>query len=108
MFTEGPHDIQCGKIARSNLGRFFHAIGLSRKKNRESFESLVKRLPFSSSDIRVVGNSIRSEIVPAISLQWEAYHYLNPNSWHALNTETVSSEKYHSFSSFRELLKFLP
>ena len=107
IFTQGPIDIQLNKIANSGLASFFHAIAVGLDKKLEMYHRLVERLPFKSNEYIVVGNSLNSEIRPALELGFKAVHYKNPNSWHSVNSSKLDESSYISVNSLTDVFSCL-
>jgi putative hydrolase of the HAD superfamily len=104
LLTQGPLAVQQGKIARSAISHFFDMIAISGKKDEDTFRAVIALFPHSGGEFVVVGNSLRSEIRPAVNLGLRAVHYLNPNTWHAGNVVDVPKDKYLSVTRLPELL----
>lgn len=107
LFTQGPIDIQLAKIARSGLAPLFHAIAVGKNKSTETYKDLIKRFSHPTKEFIVVGNSLNSEIKPALDLGLRAFHYRNPNSWKAVNTSTLDTTRYIGVDSLLDILKHL-
>ncbi|MBU6214290.1 HAD hydrolase-like protein [Patescibacteria group bacterium] len=105
LYTQGPLGIQFEKVARSNLAEHFHALCVVKSKSTTSLQKLKGDLPFSSGEIIVVGNSLRSDIEPALEAGVKAVHFKNPNSWHVQNISDLDESKYASVSELKEVLK---
>ena len=104
LFTMGVREIQQRKIYNSGLAKLFDAVAITHKKVPSAYEQLVDTIGYQGNDIRMVGNSLKSDILPAVTLGWKAYHYVNPNTWHAGNNAEVPREKYEAIHSLTELL----
>lgn len=104
LFTQGPREVQEGKIVRSGLAPSFHAVAVSNDKAVTTYERLIDLLGVQRAVLTVVGNSIRSEIVPAIELGIEAVLFENPNTWHSMNNSSCPDREFHRVKELRELL----
>lgn len=106
LFTQGPSDIQFEKIARSGLAEYFHAICVVSRKDLSTLRRLQAdfRQDFDPGRFISVGNSLRSDVEPAVANGIQAVHFNNPNSWHVQNQSTVSPNDYISINNFSELL----
>lgn len=104
LFTQGPCEIQQGKIARSGLAASFHALAVGSNKKPETYSDLLTRLGVQIEQAVVVGNSLRSEVEPALAIGARAVHYLNPNSWHVVNKANVPKTAYREIHALAELL----
>lgn len=104
LFTMGVREIQQRKIYNSGLSNLFDVIGITTKKNTNSYTQFIQHTDYLGDDIRMVGNSLKSDILPAVSLGWKAYHYVNPNTWHSGNNAEVPLGKFTAIHSLRELI----
>lgn len=104
LYTQGPLDIQLEKIARSNLAEHFHALCVVRSKSVDSLKKLIGDLRFDSGKTIIVGNSLRSDVEPALDAGLKAVHFLNPNSWHVQNLSGLDKSKYVSINELDQIL----
>lgn len=105
LFTQGTLDIQQDKIRRSGLAEYFDAIAVTTSKRPEDYTKLVMEFQERSAAYTVVGNSLKSEVIPALEVGMEAVHFLNPNSWHSVNNVELDKERYREIRALRELLR---
>ncbi len=104
LLTQGPSHIQARKIARSGLAPIFDVVAISPETTPATFEYLVKEIGKRREDFYVVGNSLRSDVEPALQAGLRAIHYRNPNSWHLLNRTKLHQEAYVTITSLSQLL----
>jgi putative hydrolase of the HAD superfamily len=104
LFTMGVREIQQRKIYNSGLSKLFDVFAITSKKVPQSYARFIEHTNYQGDDIRMVGNSLKSDILPAITLGWKAYHYVNPNTWHAGNNAEVPHDKYTAIHSLKELV----
>jgi putative hydrolase of the HAD superfamily len=105
LFTQGTLEIQQDKIRRSGLAHYFDAIAVTSSKKPEDYRKLVTEFQERSARYTVVGNSLKSEVIPALEVGMEAVHFLNPNSWHSVNNVELDKERYREIRTLRELLR---
>ena len=65
LVTKGRADEQTGKLDRSGLGGFFHAIEIVFEKNDDTYRDIVKKHGLDPAATWMIGNSPRSDINPA-------------------------------------------
>lgn len=104
LFTQGPIEVQQAKIARSGIAHLFHALAIGTEKSVEFYRAVISSFSAEPGEIHVVGNSLRSEILPALELGYRAFHYLNPNSWHAGTMCEIDRSRYIEIQSLSELI----
>jgi len=68
LITKGDLFDQEAKIARSGLARHFRYIEIVSDKTRESYEALLKKHAVAPEHFLMIGNSLRSDILPVLAL----------------------------------------
>jgi putative hydrolase of the HAD superfamily len=66
LLTKGDYDLQCRRIERSGLREFFDVIRIVPEKSPEIIREVVAALGVDASSTWMVGNSMRSDVVPAM------------------------------------------
>jgi putative hydrolase of the HAD superfamily len=66
LLTKGDHDLQARRIEQSGLREFFHVIRIVPEKTPEIIREVVAALGVNSASAWMVGNSMRSDVVPAL------------------------------------------
>lgn len=105
LFTQGSLEVQSAKIARSGLSGCFDAIAITRNKEVSAYAAVLERFGAPTANVAVVGNSLKSEVLPAIELGLEAFHYRNPNSWHYVNRIDIDKTKYTEIDQIKDILR---
>jgi|GEM_PF-3378091 len=104
LYTQGPLRIQFEKIARSGLAEYFHGLCVVKSKSIDSLRRLQYDFNLDSGEFIVVGNSLRSDIEPALEVRLKAVHFNNPNSWHIQNRSNLDEKRYMRIDNLTELL----
>lgn len=107
LFTQGPFKTQIGKIYNSGLAPLFDGIAVGSHKRVEAYQELQRRLSVRPTEHIVVGNSLNSEVKPALALGFRAFHLDNPNSWHSVNSDTLRPDRYVTVRSLSEVLSHI-
>ncbi len=81
VITKGDLRDQETKIARSGLAAYFHYIEIVSDKNPESYAALLKRYAIPPERFLMVGNSLRSDILPVLSLGAKAVYVPYRLTW---------------------------
>jgi len=105
LYTQGPLRIQFEKIARSGLAEYFHALCVVKSKDDSSLRQLQQDFKFNFGEFIIVGNSLRSDIEPALQSGLKAIHFNNINSWHMQNISKLDKSKYLRIDRLIELLE---
>jgi putative hydrolase of the HAD superfamily len=107
LITKGDLFDQESKIARSGLAPLFERIEIVSEKDQVTYERLLARHGVSPDEFLMVGNSLRSDILPVIAAGGQAVHVPYEITW---EHETVVPEEdttYITASSLRNLLEML-
>ncbi len=106
ILTKGDLFDQEAKIARSGLGEHFGRVEIVCEKNKETYERITKAHRIDPSRFLMVGNSLKSDILPVIAIGGLAVYIPYQTSW---IHETVSEEELKP-SKYLELksIRFLP
>jgi putative hydrolase of the HAD superfamily len=68
LITKGDLRDQETKIARSGLARHFRHVEITSDKSRAGYEALLRRHAIAPERFLMVGNSLRSDILPVLEL----------------------------------------
>ena len=90
LVTKGDLFDQEGKLARSGLGNLFWGVDVVSEKNVESYGNVFKRRGIDPDKFVMVGNSLRSDVVPVVRLGARAVHIPYHVTWH--HEEVAESE----------------
>lgn len=66
LLTKGDHDLQVRRVERSGLADLFDVIHIVSEKPPAAFRDIVTQLKVQPNDAWSVGNSVRSDILPAV------------------------------------------
>lgn len=81
LLTKGDLFDQETKLARSGLGDHFSAIEIVSEKNKRTYESIFKRHGVEASRFVMVGNSLKSDVLPALEAGAAAVHIPHEITW---------------------------
>jgi putative hydrolase of the HAD superfamily len=74
MATKGDLVDQERKLKKSGLEKHFHHIEIMSDKQVKDYEKLIKRLDISPADFLMLGNSLKSDILPVLELGGYGIH----------------------------------
>ncbi len=110
VITKGDLLDQESKIARSGLSQYFDLYEVVSNKNEETYRKLFNRLQIPADEILMIGNSMRSDILPVLDAGGLALHVPYHTTWdHELVSESKLG-KYgpiHQVSSAEEISLWL-
>ncbi|PYF84840.1 MULTISPECIES: HAD family hydrolase [Marinomonas] len=89
VITKGDLLDQESKLARSGIADYFDAIEIVSDKNSEAYEQILKRHQISADNFLMIGNSLKSDILPVLDLGARAIHVPYHSTW---EHEEVSDE----------------
>ena len=81
LITKGDLIDQETKIARSGLADYFTGVEIVSDKNSETYEKILSRHDIAASRFMMIGNSMRSDIVPVVQIGGHAVHIPYHTTW---------------------------
>jgi len=108
MATKGDLLDQERKLIKSGLEKYFHHIEIVSDKTEKQYKKLVDHLDIKASEFLMVGNSLKSDIIPVLNIGAHAFHIPFHTTWvHEMYTGTIENEKFKSLKKSSELLQYL-
>jgi len=105
LITKGDLFDQERKLAASGLGEWFDAIEIVSAKTADTYARIFSRHGDGAGHAMMVGNSLKSDIVPALDAGAWAVHVPHELTWaleHA--EEPKGAPRYHAIRDLSELL----
>lgn len=87
LFTKGDEEEQQLKIARSPLADYFEYHIVTYDKTVGAYQDVIESMDLDPNSTWMIGNSMRSDILPALAAGLSAAYIPNPHTWHMENTE---------------------
>lgn len=81
LLTKGDLFDQESKIARSGLGELFDHVEVVSEKDEATYRRLLARYSATPEDFVMVGNSLKSDILPVVKLGFRAIHVPYHATW---------------------------
>lgn len=105
VITKGDLFDQEAKIARSGLGEFFEDIEIVSQKHPPVYRRIASRHGIEIGSFLMVGNSLRSDILPVLSLGGMAVHVPYETEWwhERVSDETLEGLEINRIESLAEL-----
>ena len=107
LFTKGELLDQESKLRHSGLAPFFEHVEITSDKGEAQFRALCQRLQIAPEEMLMVGNSLKSDIAPALAVGCWAVHIPFHVTWELEHAETFSHDRMFSIDRFGELLNIL-
>ncbi|UXX77618.1 HAD family hydrolase [Reichenbachiella carrageenanivorans] len=107
LATKGDLLDQHRKLTKSGLGKYFHHIEIMSEKKTLDYERLIRRLDISPNDFIMIGNSLKSDVLPVLALGGTAFHIPYHVTWaHEHVDREIIHENFHSLTRLTDLLPF--
>lgn len=108
--TKGDLLDQARKLQKSGLEAYFHHIEIMSEKKEQDYTKLIRHLDLDPSAFLMIGNSLKSDVIPVLNLGGYACHIPFHIIW-AL--ETVSSfdfehPRFKALTDLNQVLDLLP
>jgi len=81
LMTKGDHAEQSGKLARSGLASYFSTVEIVAEKDPPAYREVIARHQLSPHTTWMLGNSIKSDINPALAAGLHAVFLFHPDTW---------------------------
>ncbi|MEN3324006.1 HAD family hydrolase [Mariniflexile soesokkakense] len=109
LATKGDLLDQERKLEKSGLTKYFHHIEVLSDKQEANYSKLLNHLDIKPSEFLMIGNSLKSDVLPLVNIKAHAIHVPFHTTWaHEQVTEKETNGKaYKTISSLRDLLKLL-
>lgn len=105
--TKGDLLDQERKLAKSGLQEYFHHIEIMSDKKTNDYQKLIRHLDCQPEHFLMVGNSIKSDILPVLETGSYAAHIPYHITWaHEQHEEKPESDLFLEFKNIREILDY--
>lgn len=79
--TKGDLLDQERKLRKSGLESYFHHIEIMSNKEEEDYRKLLRHLNIEAAEFLMIGNSLRSDVIPVLNLGGHAVHIPYHTTW---------------------------
>ncbi|NML69668.1 HAD family hydrolase [Chryseobacterium sp. RP-3-3] len=106
--TKGDLLDQERKLKNSGLQEYFHHIEIMSDKKESDYQKLLKHLDCQPEDFLMLGNSIKSDILPVLEIGGFAAHIPYHVTWsHEQHEHHLEYDNFMELTSIDEILKHL-
>src|SRR5690606_19403367 len=92
----------------SGIGQLFHHIEVMIDKNQLDYQKMLKRLEIDFPDFLMIGNSLKSDVLPVIELGGSAVHIPYHTTWaHERINYEIKHTNFYTLQSITDLPKLL-
>ncbi|OCB75386.1 HAD family hydrolase [Flavobacterium crassostreae] len=107
--TKGDLLDQRRKVHNSGLGKYFHHIEVMSDKQEIDYADLIQRLEVKPEEFLMVGNSLKSDVLPVLALGGHAVHVPFHTTWeHEKIHHQIVHPNFYNYSNIQEVLKLVP
>lgn len=107
--TKGDLLDQERKLEKSGLLQYFHHVEVMSDKKENDYKKLVKHLDINPNELLMIGNSLKSDVLPLLSVGASAIHVPFHTTW--IHEEVAVDERlesdYKTAHKLSEILSFL-
>jgi putative hydrolase of the HAD superfamily len=109
IITKGDLLDQESKIERSGLGRHFKHIEIVSDKTRDSYAALLARHNLRPAGFLMVGNSLRSDVLPVLAIGARAVHIPYRLTWahEHVTPEELNGANYAELEHLGQLVELI-
>ena len=108
VMTKGDLLDQERKIERSGLSKYFHHVEVLSDKKELNYINLLENLEVDVKEFLMIGNSLKSDVLPLINIGAQAVHVPFHTTWQ--HEEVTVKEKeinYLKINTLTDILKYL-
>jgi putative hydrolase of the HAD superfamily len=81
LITKGDLLDQEAKLARSGIGEYFKSVEIVSHKNAITYKNILNRYQIPAEEFVMVGNSLKSDILPVLEIGAKAVHVEYESEW---------------------------
>ena len=106
--TKGDLLDQERKLIKSGLIDYFHHIEIVSDKTEKEYKKLVKHLEIVPHEFLMVGNSVKSDVLPVLAIGGHAVHIPFHTTWiHEEVAEQIDHPRFYAADNAEQLLNLL-
>ena len=106
-FTKGELQDQENKLKRSGLLKYFDDVEITSDKGQKEFLALCEHQSIHPSELLMIGNSLKSDIAPALSIGCQAVYVPFHVTWQLEHAEHFEHRRMVQIEHFGELLDII-
>jgi len=103
--TKGDLVDQERKLRKCGLEHYFHHIEIMSDKQQADYAKLIRHLDIPPADFLMIGNSLKSDVMPVLALGGHAVHIPYHTTWaHEVVEHTIEHPNFRQAGSIKEIL----
>ncbi len=109
LATKGDLLDQERKLEKSGLTKYFHHIEVLSDKKEVNYSNLLNHLDVNPSEFLMIGNSLKSDVLPLVNIKANAIHVPYHITWEheQVKEEETNGKIYKTVNNLRDILELL-
>ena len=109
LATKGDLLDQERKLEKSGLTKYFHHIEVLSDKKEANYSKLLNNLDINPSEFLMIGNSLKSDVLPLVNIKAHAVHVPFHTTWahEEVTEEEKNGKAYKTIQNLTDILKLL-
>jgi len=104
--TKGDLLDQERKLKKSGLEHYFHHIEIMSDKQEADYSKLIKHLDIPASEFLMIGNSLKSDVMPVLAIGGHAVHIPYHTTW--AHEQVEHHVEHDNFRRVEHIIEILP
>ena len=106
--TKGDLKDQHRKLHDSGIGAYFHHIEVLSDKTELDYEKMLGRLDVQAEEFLMIGNSLKSDVLPIINLDGYAIHIPYRTTWEYEKIDfEITHENFKAIDNINQVMELL-
>lgn len=106
--TKGDLLDQERKLKKSGIEHYFHHIEIMSDKQEKDYTKLIKHLDIHPSEFLMIGNSLKSDVLPVLAIGGHAVHVPYHTTWaHEVVDQTIEHPQFRQLESLKQIMAYL-
>ncbi len=105
--TKGDLLDQERKLEKSGLEKYFHHIEIMSDKQEANYNKLINHLDIKPQEFLMIGNSVKSDILPVLNLGGNAIHIPYHTTWAHEEVKDTGSYNFETVESVKQVPEIL-
>ncbi|WP_142534299.1 HAD family hydrolase [Saccharicrinis carchari] len=101
VLTKGDLLDQERKLSKANIKQYFHHIEIMSDKQEANYNKILEHLNIEARDFLMIGNSLKSDILPVLNLGGSAVHIPFHTTW--VHEEVENNKKLENFWELEQM-----
>lgn len=107
--TKGDLLDQERKLRKSGIASYFHHVEIMSDKKEADYHNLIRHLDCQPEEFVMVGNSLKSDILPVLSIGGHGIHIPYHLTWaHEVIQDPVEHERLLTLDSIEQITQYFP